>query len=164
GGGGGGRSGRGAGGGGGKIGRERGDCSGDGGDAASGGGNAPQSGLARCGKDRISFFRASCAREDCGSDAGGRVKGDTRFSRQSCRRRASDHPPAKAGGSLLTKTSSASTSSTRSGAWQHNFVGFEHARRELTGWICWFNEARPHQALGYRSPREFRAHEATQVA
>jgi hypothetical protein len=66
------------------------------------------------GRDRISFFWASCAREDRGPDAGGRVKGDTRFARQSCRRRASDRPPAKARGSLLTETSSASTSSTRS--------------------------------------------------
>ena len=48
--------------------------------------------------------------------------------------------------------------------WQHNFLSFEHARRELSAWIRWYNEARPHQALGYRSPREFRAHEATQVA
>jgi len=48
--------------------------------------------------------------------------------------------------------------------WQHNFRSFEHARRELSAWIRWYNEARPHQALGYRSPREFRAHEATQVA
>lgn len=48
--------------------------------------------------------------------------------------------------------------------WQHSFVSFEHARRELSAWIRWYNEARPHQALGYRSPREFRAHEVTQVA
>ncbi len=34
--------------------------------------------------------------------------------------------------------------------WQHNFVSFEHARRELTAWILWYNEGRPHQALGYR--------------
>ena len=38
------------------------------------------------------------------------------------------------------------------------------ARRELTAWIRWYNEERPHQALGYRSPREFRAREVTQVA
>jgi len=48
--------------------------------------------------------------------------------------------------------------------WQHNFVSFEHARRELSAWIRWYNEARRHQALGYGSPHEFRAHEATQVA
>ncbi len=44
------------------------------------------------------------------------------------------------------------------------FVSFEHARRELSAWIRWYNEERPHQALGYRSPREFRAHEVAQVA
>ena len=48
--------------------------------------------------------------------------------------------------------------------WQHNFTSFDHARRELTAWIRWYNEERPHQALGYRSPREFRAREVTQVA
>lgn len=49
-------------------------------------------------------------------------------------------------------------------AWQHNFASFQDARRELSAWIRWYNEERPHQALGYRSPREFRAHEVTQVA
>lgn len=48
--------------------------------------------------------------------------------------------------------------------WQHNFVSFEHARGELSAWIRWYNEERPHQARGYRSPREFRPHEVTQVA
>ena len=48
--------------------------------------------------------------------------------------------------------------------WQHNFLTLEHARRELSAWIRWYNETRPHQALGYRSTREFRVHEATQVA
>ena len=48
--------------------------------------------------------------------------------------------------------------------WQHNFTSFDHARRELTAWIRWYNEERPHQALGYRSPREFRAREVTQAA
>jgi len=37
-------------------------------------------------------------------------------------------------------------------------------KRELTAWIRWYVDARPHQALGYRCPREFRAQEATQVA
>jgi len=27
--------------------------------------------------------------------------------------------------------------------WQHHFVSFEHTRRELMGWIRWYNEARP---------------------
>ena len=48
--------------------------------------------------------------------------------------------------------------------WQHNFVSYEHARRELRAWIHWYNHARPHQALGYRSPRDFRAREVIQVA
>jgi len=47
--------------------------------------------------------------------------------------------------------------------WQHNFASFEHARRELSAWIHWYNEVRPHQALGYRSPREFRAHEGSLI-
>jgi transposase InsO family protein len=38
---------------------------------------------------------------------------------------------------------------------KHSFVSFEHARRELSAWIRWYNEERPHQALGYRSPRDF---------
>jgi putative transposase len=27
--------------------------------------------------------------------------------------------------------------------WQHSFVSFEHARRELSAWIRWYNEERP---------------------
>jgi hypothetical protein len=42
--------------------------------------------------------------------------------------------------------------------WQHNFAGFAEARSEVTRWIDWYNESRPHQALGYRSPRQFRRH------
>jgi Integrase core domain len=34
--------------------------------------------------------------------------------------------------------------------WQHSFVSFEHARRELSAWIRWYNEERPHQALSIR--------------
>jgi len=40
--------------------------------------------------------------------------------------------------------------------WQHNFARFADARETLTRWITWYNESRPHQALGYRSPRQFR--------
>lgn len=36
--------------------------------------------------------------------------------------------------------------------WQHTFVSFEHARRELSAWIYWYNEKCPHQALGNRNP------------
>jgi putative transposase len=48
--------------------------------------------------------------------------------------------------------------------WQHNFPDFTAARRAIGTWIRWYNETRPHQALGYRSPQEFRAHEAIAVA
>jgi putative transposase len=41
--------------------------------------------------------------------------------------------------------------------WQHNFTGFAEARDAITQWIDWYNSGRPHQALGYRSPRQFRA-------
>jgi putative transposase len=27
--------------------------------------------------------------------------------------------------------------------WQHSFVSFEHARRELSAWIRWYNQERP---------------------
>ena len=37
-------------------------------------------------------------------------------------------------------------------------------RREITTWIRWYNTERPHQALGYRSPTEWRAQQLTQVA
>ncbi len=48
-------------------------------------------------------------------------------------------------------------------AWQHNFRGFAEARFELTQWIDWYNTGRPHQALGYRSPSEYRK-EVSRVA
>jgi putative transposase len=48
--------------------------------------------------------------------------------------------------------------------WQHNFSSFEEARRVITEWIQWYNDERPHQALGYKSPREFRAKQSCQVA
>jgi putative transposase len=41
--------------------------------------------------------------------------------------------------------------------WQHNFASFAEARTAITQWIEWYNAERPHQALGYRSPRQFRA-------
>ena len=40
--------------------------------------------------------------------------------------------------------------------WQHNFASFEEAKRTLQRWIGWYNAERPHQALGYRSPAQFR--------
>lgn len=40
--------------------------------------------------------------------------------------------------------------------WQHRFENFMEARREIAGWLRWYNRERPHQALGYRSPRQYR--------
>ena len=39
--------------------------------------------------------------------------------------------------------------------WQHNFSSFKEAKRAVRRWIRWYNEERPHQALEYKSPREF---------
>jgi putative transposase len=49
-------------------------------------------------------------------------------------------------------------------AWQHNFPSFEAARREVGQWIDWYNNGRPHQALGYKSPVEYRAQQVASVA
>jgi putative transposase len=48
--------------------------------------------------------------------------------------------------------------------WQHNFASFEEARQMINQWILWYNTERPHQALGYLSPIEFRAKQSCQVA
>jgi putative transposase len=48
--------------------------------------------------------------------------------------------------------------------WQHNFTSFAEAKRVITAWIDWYNTERPHQALGYRSPQEFRDRQSCQVA
>jgi putative transposase len=48
--------------------------------------------------------------------------------------------------------------------WQHNFGTFAQARTAITHWINWYNTERPHQALGYRSPRQFRALQPQLVA
>ena len=48
--------------------------------------------------------------------------------------------------------------------WQHTFQTFEEARRIIRDWVHWYNEERPHSALGYRSPVQYRAQQATQVA
>jgi putative transposase len=47
--------------------------------------------------------------------------------------------------------------------WRHQFQRFDDARRLIRDWMHWYNQARPHQALGYRSPHQFRQ-QATQVA
>ncbi len=41
-------------------------------------------------------------------------------------------------------------------AWQQTFSGFAEAQRAVRHWIDWYSEARPHQSLGYLSPREYR--------
>ena len=48
--------------------------------------------------------------------------------------------------------------------WQHTFQTFEEARRIIRDWVPWYNHERPHQALGYRSPVQYRAQQSTQVA
>ena len=48
--------------------------------------------------------------------------------------------------------------------WQHNFSKFTEARTAITKWIHWYNAERPHQALGYRSPRQFRGLQPKLVA
>ena len=41
---------------------------------------------------------------------------------------------------------------------QHHFRSFADARAAIHEWIRWYNEERPHQALGYRSPCPYHAH------
>lgn len=48
--------------------------------------------------------------------------------------------------------------------WLENFEDFHQARRRIRAWITWYNEERPHQSLGYLSPREFRAQQRQLVA
>ena len=40
--------------------------------------------------------------------------------------------------------------------WQYNFKDFAEAKRATSAWLDWYNAERPHQALGYKSPRQFR--------
>ena len=40
--------------------------------------------------------------------------------------------------------------------WQHNFESFEDAEVAVRKWIGFYNAERPHQSLGYLSPREYR--------
>ena len=39
--------------------------------------------------------------------------------------------------------------------WQHNFADYAEARTAIASWIRWYNERRPHQALGYLSPHQY---------
>jgi putative transposase len=48
--------------------------------------------------------------------------------------------------------------------WQHVFQTFEEARGVIRDWLRRYKKERPHQALGYRSPVQFRALQSTQVA
>jgi putative transposase len=40
--------------------------------------------------------------------------------------------------------------------WQHNFDNFTEASEKVREWMKWYNEERPHQALGYQSPVGYR--------
>ncbi len=48
--------------------------------------------------------------------------------------------------------------------WQRVFKSFDEARNAIRNWIRWYNEGRPHQALGYLSPVEYRAQKLKLVA
>ena len=43
--------------------------------------------------------------------------------------------------------------------WQQNFTSVAEARRAVRIWLEWHHSERPHQALGYLSPHEYRAKE-----
>ncbi len=47
--------------------------------------------------------------------------------------------------------------------WQHQFPSFMAARRAVADWIGWYNDGRPHQTLGYLSPRQYRARQLAQA-
>jgi len=48
--------------------------------------------------------------------------------------------------------------------WQHQFQTFDEARRIIRDWLHWYNHGRPHQALAYRSPVQYRAQQSPRVA
>lgn len=48
--------------------------------------------------------------------------------------------------------------------WQHTFADFHDAKATLVAWITWYNEERPHQALAYRSPKQFQQQQHQQAA
>ncbi len=48
--------------------------------------------------------------------------------------------------------------------WVHNFSSFTQARREVNAFIHRYNTRRPHSALGYLPPSEFRAKQLNLVA
>lgn len=47
--------------------------------------------------------------------------------------------------------------------WQHNFRNFGEARQHVHLWIEHYNEERPHQSLGYLSPRQHRERQQAQL-
>ena len=48
--------------------------------------------------------------------------------------------------------------------WQHTFESFAEATGVISAWITWYNEGRPHQALGYQSPKQFQQQHQQQAA
>jgi putative transposase len=44
--------------------------------------------------------------------------------------------------------------------WLHDYGSFAEASEAIARFIAYYNAERPHQALGYRSPQEFRAQQA----
>lgn len=48
--------------------------------------------------------------------------------------------------------------------WQENFASFAEAKVAIRRWIEWYNQERPHQALGYRSPEQFAQEERAAAA
>jgi transposase-like protein len=46
--------------------------------------------------------------------------------------------------------------------WQNHFDMFEEARAATQNWVKLYNDKRPHQALGYLSPIQFRAERSAQ--
>jgi putative transposase len=48
--------------------------------------------------------------------------------------------------------------------WQQNFHSFDTARQVIRQWMRWYNSRRPHQSLGYLSPKEYRSKQVTFVA
>ena len=48
--------------------------------------------------------------------------------------------------------------------WLQNFASFAEAKRAIERWIAWYNDGRPHQALRYLSPRQYREQQQQKVA
>jgi putative transposase len=48
--------------------------------------------------------------------------------------------------------------------WQHNFADFAEANTAIACRIRWHKERRPHEALGYLSPQQYRTQQLRAVA